>query len=152
MSSSFLMRGINDWIRTRDEASEDLIRGRMQSIGGSLPLHGYPDAHPDSRQLMSFSGERVPLHPEMKHTLEQARESMQPILSDIHQGEHFEYPHITLTVPLALTDQNQTRLLGYFLFVIDANDFLYPLIQSWPQPSQTAETLLIRQDGNDALS
>lgn len=32
MSSSFLMRGINAWIRTRDEASEDLIRAEMQVL------------------------------------------------------------------------------------------------------------------------
>ena len=33
----------------------------------------------------------------------------------------------------------------------DPEDFLYPLVQSWPTPSQSAETLLMRKDGDDVL-
>ena len=32
-----------------------------------------------------------------------------------------------------------------------AEDFLYPLIQKWPTPSKTAETLLVRRDGDSVL-
>ena len=33
----------------------------------------------------------------------------------------------------------------------NAESLLYPLIQSWPLPSRTAETLLVRKDGDDIL-
>jgi PAS domain S-box-containing protein len=33
----------------------------------------------------------------------------------------------------------------------NAADFLYPLIQTWPTPSRTAETILIRRDGDSIL-
>ena len=33
----------------------------------------------------------------------------------------------------------------------NAESLLYPLIQSWPTPSRTAETLLVRRDGEDVL-
>lgn len=52
---------------------------------------------------------------------------------------------------MALDGENQRGVLGIFLFVIDANDFLYPLIQSWPLSSETAETLLVQKDGDDVL-
>jgi len=34
---------------------------------------------------------------------------------------------------------------------IDPETYLYPFINRWPSPAQTAETLLVRRDGNDAL-
>ncbi len=34
---------------------------------------------------------------------------------------------------------------------IDPNDYLYPLIRRWPTPSKTAETLLIRREGDNVL-
>ena len=34
---------------------------------------------------------------------------------------------------------------------IDPNIYLYPFIQRWPTPSETAETLLIRREGNEAV-
>jgi PAS domain S-box-containing protein len=34
---------------------------------------------------------------------------------------------------------------------INATDSLYPLVELWPTPSKTAETLLVRRDGDDVL-
>ncbi len=34
---------------------------------------------------------------------------------------------------------------------IDPYAFLYPLIQSWPTPSRTAETTLVRREGNEVV-
>jgi PAS domain S-box-containing protein len=151
MSSVHLKRGLENWIRRRDAEGEEIIRTRMQSLVEHYHYQEILLLTPDGRQLMSFTGKRVTLHPEMLEALSEAQDKLRPILSDIHFGKPFDFPHITLAVPMALDEDDQTTLLGYFLLVIDANDFLYPLIQSWPLPSETAETLLIRQDGDDAL-
>ena len=34
---------------------------------------------------------------------------------------------------------------------IDPHQFLYPLIESWPTPSRFAETVLVRQEGNEVV-
>ena len=34
---------------------------------------------------------------------------------------------------------------------IDPDKYLYPFIKHWPVPSETAETLLIRREGNEAV-
>ena len=47
--------------------------------------------------------------------------------------------------------QDIHRPLGVFYLRIDPETYLYPIIQRWPMPSRTAETLLVRRDGNDAL-
>jgi PAS domain S-box-containing protein len=43
------------------------------------------------------------------------------------------------------------RVVGAAVIRIDPSQFLYPLIQSWPTRSVSAETLLLRRDGDDAL-
>ena len=50
-----------------------------------------------------------------------------------------------------LDGSDQTRPLGVLALQIDPETYLYPFIKRWPTPSQTAETLLVRRDGNDVL-
>ena len=49
------------------------------------------------------------------------------------------------------TNRMSSRPLGIFYLRIDPEKYLYPFIQRWPVPSETAETLLVRRDGNDVL-
>jgi PAS domain S-box-containing protein len=46
-------------------------------------------------------------------------------------------------------DQGQT--LAFLALRSSLQRFLYPLIQSWPTPTRSAETLLVRRDGNEVL-
>ncbi|MDD2541298.1 MAG: GAF domain-containing protein, partial [Desulfuromonadaceae bacterium] len=41
--------------------------------------------------------------------------------------------------------------LGVLVLRIDPEKYLYPFIQRWPNASPTAETLLVRRDGNDVV-
>lgn len=43
------------------------------------------------------------------------------------------------------------EIFGYLIIIVDPNNFLYPLIQEWPTPSKTAETLLVRPEGDSLL-
>ncbi len=68
----------------------------------------------------------------------------QPVLTDLHaDGDH---PHLAAVAPL-LTPE----IIGAVLLTIDARDYLYPLISSWPTPSASAETLLVRREGDQVL-
>ena len=40
---------------------------------------------------------------------------------------------------------------GVWKLESDPNAYLYPLIQRWPLPSKTAESLLVRREGNDVI-
>lgn len=40
------------------------------------------------------------------------------------------------------------EVFGAILFKIDPYTYLYPLIQSWPTPSKTVETLILRKEGD----
>jgi PAS domain S-box-containing protein len=79
--------------------------------------------------------------------LEATRRLKSVVVSDLHLSAEVPFPHLDLTVPLA--DEN--RITGFVLLRIDPAEYLYPLIQAWPTPSSSAETLLVRREGNDVL-
>lgn len=83
------------------------------------------------------------------------------LISDLHRSTSGDAVHMDLvfplwgpTVPRVQAPQSATALprrpVGVLALTLDPRRFLYPLIQSWPVPSRTAETLLVRRDGDDA--
>jgi PAS domain S-box-containing protein len=76
--------------------------------------------------------------------------SGQVTFQDLHRNEHDQRVYLDILIPI-LDEQNASRPLGVFYLRIDPDKYLYPFIQRWPVPSQTAETLLVRREGNNAL-
>ena len=76
--------------------------------------------------------------------------SGQVTFQDFHRNEHDQRVYLDILIPI-LDEQNASRSLGVFYLRIDPDKYLYPFIQRWPVPSQTAETLLVRRDSNDVL-
>jgi PAS domain S-box-containing protein len=76
-----------------------------------------------------------------------------PQLADFYWSESKKRVLISLIVPLADPRDKEAapRSAGVILLRIDPSDFLYPLVQLWPTPSPTAETLLVRREGKDVL-
>ncbi len=50
-----------------------------------------------------------------------------------------------------IQEGDSQNALGAIILINDARDFLYPLIQSWPTESTSAETLLVERDGDTVL-
>jgi len=73
------------------------------------------------------------------------------LLSDFHIDNSTGIIDIDLVIPIMNSRQNPSGCVAVLLLDIDPHTFLYPLIQSWPAPSKTGETLLVKRDGNDAL-
>ncbi len=56
--------------------------------------------------------------------------------------------HFDIISPLI---NDKGRVIAMLVLRINPDDYLYPLIQSWPTPTKTAETFLIRKNGNKVL-
>ena len=69
---------------------------------------------------------------------------------DFYREEASQKIHLAISVPIF--DAAATgRPLGVLVLRIDPEAFLYPFIKRWPTASQTAETLLVRREGNEAV-
>ncbi len=59
--------------------------------------------------------------------------------------------HISFWIPMRDRSAGDGKAAGVLMLDVDPYELLYPLIQFWPTPSPTAETLLVRRDGNDVV-
>ncbi|MCX6571765.1 MAG: ATP-binding protein [Candidatus Aminicenantes bacterium] len=87
------------------------------------------------------------------HLLEQAPEILRSgrvTFVDFHRDAPDGPIHLSVLVPV-LDDREDMRAAGILVLMIDPEKYLYPYINRWPTPSRTAETLIVRRDGNDAL-
>jgi PAS domain S-box-containing protein len=78
----------------------------------------------------------------------EALSSRQIVVSDLHRSPVSGRINIDLLVPLLTVDGESVAVL---MIEILPGRFLEPFIRSWPTPSQTAETLLVRQEGNELV-
>jgi PAS domain S-box-containing protein len=69
---------------------------------------------------------------------------------DFYWNEQNRRIYLKVLIPI-LDEARGGQVIGILALRIDPETYLYPFIGRWPTPSRTAETLLIRRDGNDAL-
>ncbi len=75
--------------------------------------------------------------------------SRQVAFEDLYRDEHDQRIYMAVLVPVF--DDQDGRALAVLVLGIDPEHDLYPLINRWPTDSRSAETLIVRRDGNDAL-
>jgi PAS domain S-box-containing protein len=71
--------------------------------------------------------------------------------SDLYKSEYEPGIHLDILVPLLIPDKRENTVIVVVLLRIDPFKLLFPLIQSWPTPSRTSETLLLRWEGDSVL-
>jgi len=82
---------------------------------------------------------------------EKALKTRDILFSDIQRDNVSNAIHLDLIIPVIDHPEKNGAVEGFILLEIDPYDFLYPLIQQWPTPSKTAETLLVRREGDEVL-
>ncbi|MEW6352278.1 MAG: PAS domain S-box protein [Thermodesulfobacteriota bacterium] len=100
---------------------------------------------------LSLTGRDASLHEEALQTLTDAFGRRQPMLTELHEGPGDLPPHLDVVAPFFSARAPEAEPAGAIILVVDARRFLYPLMQSWPTPSRSAETLLVRRDGDTVL-
>ncbi|HEY3321681.1 MAG TPA: PAS domain S-box protein [Planctomycetota bacterium] len=83
--------------------------------------------------------------------VQKALHAREVIVTDLHSARPSDPIHLSLLVPVGIRQNADQHADGVLLLIIDPYEFLYPLVQTWPTSSPTAETLLVRRDGDDVL-
>jgi PAS domain S-box-containing protein len=76
--------------------------------------------------------------------------SGQITFQDFYRNEHDQRVYLAVLVPIC-DDSAANRPLGVLVLRIDPSTYLYPFLKRWPIPSPTAETLLVRREGNEVV-
>ena len=79
--------------------------------------------------------------------LDAVRREKKVVASDLSKYSKTSLPHLDVVAPILAAD----AIAGFVFLRIDPAAQLYPMIQAWPTPSPTAETLLVRRDGENVV-
>jgi PAS domain S-box-containing protein len=92
-----------------------------------------------------------PLNPYLQSLALRAMAARQVIFSDLYLDEGSRVM-LSVLAPIVFINKNNERIsVGAVLMKIEPYQFLYPLIKSWPTPSATGETELVRVDGDQVV-
>jgi PAS domain S-box-containing protein len=107
------------------------------------------DCHGNVR--LAYPGKDNLICDPLKPLLSEIYKHPKVVLTDLHRAGISGFVHLDLIVPLIDHSLNDTLVLGLLALEVNPQKILYPLIQSWPTPSKSAETLLIRRDGDEIV-
>ncbi len=82
--------------------------------------------------------------------LPEVLQSDQVTFLDFYRDETDHGVYLAILVPI-LQGLGSSQPLGALVFRINPKTYLYPFIKRWPTYSKTAETLLVRREGNEAV-
>jgi signal transduction histidine kinase len=90
------------------------------------------------------------LDPGLRPGLSRVLGSGQVHFQDFYRGDQDGRPHLAVIVPIRESPSKRV-VIGVLVLQIDPGVFLYPFLKRWPLPSQSAETLLVRREGDQAV-
>ncbi|HXX80089.1 MAG TPA: cache domain-containing protein [Thermodesulfovibrionales bacterium] len=141
------IRGLLQGEKRKKEMSQ--IRTWMGSFRGTYLYDDILLADKDGNILLSVSQKSEDIGPDEKRLSSYAMKIKKVIFSDLYKSKVSRRILLSIVVPILDKEANET--LGVFLLRIDPHVFLYPLIQTWPTRSRTAETILIRREGDEVV-
>ncbi len=99
--------------------------------------------------LLSVAKKSEAIGPDARKLISSAIKMGKIIFSDLYRSKAVGKIRLSIAVPILNEERDET--LGVFLLRIDPYVFLYPLIERWPTRSTTAETMLIRREGDEVV-
>ena len=105
---------------------------------------------------LSLAGQTAALPPAVVDAVALAFRTRQPVFTDLHLDAGTSSAIGEVIAPLFSRDPATDASaapgpLAVIVMQIDAREFLYPVTQSWPTPSRSAEILFVRQEGDAVL-
>nr|WP_320011063.1 PAS domain S-box protein [uncultured Desulfobulbus sp.] len=94
--------------------------------------------------------EHAMVHEDIQKQISTAVHRKKPLISDLHKPPLLP-PHQDVISPLFRRVHGADVHIGTILLRINASTFLYPMLQSWPVESRSAETLLVQRVGKELV-
>ena len=152
VGSPFFMEGVKKYVAfPEDSETKDKIIGQLGNIAKSYPYQDILLVDVNGKVLINLNDSVHGLSNMALAQLAVATGEHKAVITDFHYPPDSNSPHLDVIAPLFAWQQDSTRAIGAVVFSIDPSQYLYPLIQSWPIPSQTSETLLVERDGDQVL-
>jgi len=151
MGSIFFNETVARWLADPQAGSSDKILASFRAMQRYNHYHDILLADRRGQIRLSISDHPSPFHGETTQALAEVFRTRQAVLTDLHVPPDDPVPHLEIIAPVFVGNEPTTEPIGAIILQFEARQFLYPLIQSWPSASSTAETELVRLDGDAVM-
>ena len=145
------LRALRDRLtgETRDSGRVLLETFELQRKNHGYLLVRLVDA--EGRLLLASPQDSEPSHKEALAAFGDAVRERRAVLTPLHMGEGNEHPHLGSVAPIFASGASDSPAIGAVISMIDPGVVFFPLVESWPTPSPSAETLIVTREGENAL-
>jgi len=152
VGSPFFTEGVAKYVASpTDTEIKDKILARLAIIGKSHPYQDILLVDVNGSVLLNLNDSVYRLGDMTLAQLAVAIKEHKAVMVDFHYPPDSNSPHLDVVAPLFPWQQDSQPAIGAVVFCIDPSQYLYPLLQPWPIPSETAEILLVERDGDQVL-
>jgi len=99
------------------------------------------------RIIYSNDSTKLIIDSSLMSAIHRVKKEKRIILNDFSYNNSRGFIHLDMVAPIKLSENEW----AFLVFIINPSTFLYPLVQSWPTPSKSSETLLLRKEGKNLL-
>ena len=150
---SLLADQIEQWMKRGavEDDTASAIKSRLAAIAEAFHYRGVTLVDTQNRPLLSTHERAEVNEAELKAVAETIRTGDTVIL-DFHLAvdKSVRQPSIDILAPV-YASESQSSPVAVLIFNIDPETSLHPLVESWPTPSVSAETLLVERRGNRVM-
>ncbi len=150
MNDPFIALRVRDFIKGRTNKA---LKAQLTERLASLVSYDYQSLaliDPEGTIRLGVPTSGPGLSPYLKSLALQAMREKKVVFSDLYRDEDSKVKLSVLT-PLLVVHGKEKDIVGVILLRIEPYQFLYPLIKSWPTPSLTGETELIRREDGEVV-
>ena len=152
VGSPFFTEGVAKYMASpTDTETKDRVLAKLAVIDEAYPYQDILLADVNGEVLLSLNDNVHRLSDMTLAQLAIAIKEHEAVITDFHYPPDGDSPHLDVVAPLFPWGQDSPQAIGAVVFCIDPAQYLYPLLQSSPMPSETAETLLVERDGDQVL-
>ncbi len=147
-NSPFFAKSINVWFKNTENSilKSDIIK-RLYQYKNAYNYEEIFLCNLNKEILISTNND-ISLHLITKLKIQEAIDSNKVIFTDFYFCSNLKDIHFDIVTPVY--DENR-KIFAAIVLRIAPDKYLFPLIQSWPAISKSAETLLLRRDGDSVI-
>ena len=138
---------LEQWVKYGDWDERDIILRRLEDQRAAYHFCGTMVLNERERTIYTL-GESLAGDVELAALVEQARVKGRVVSSELFRGVNGK---ICLAWVIPIFSPGDGQPAAYIARHLSADIFLFPFLANWPGISRSAETLLVRRDGDDVL-
>jgi PAS domain S-box-containing protein len=152
MGSPFFPEGVEEYMASpADTEVKDKVLARLAVLDEAYPYQDILLTDVNGDVLLSLNESVNRLSDMTSAQLAIAIEEHKAVMTDFHYASDVNSPYLDVIAPLFPWGADSQQAVGAVVLCINPAQYLWPLVQSWPIPSETTETLLVERDGDQVL-